>query len=126
MNENEIGDVVIECAIDIHRNLGPGLLESVYEQILARALEKRGLHVERQVSIPVKYDGETFEQGFRADLIIEGMVILEIKSVEKLSPVAQKQLLTYLKLTNMKLGYVLNFGAELMKHGIHRTINGSI
>lgn len=126
MNENELGTIILECAFDIHRKLGPGLLESVYEAVLARSLEKRGLNVQKQISIPFTFDGETFDQGFRADLIVEGKVIIELKSVEKLSPASKKQLLTYLKLTNLKLGYVLNFGADLMKNGITRTINGSL
>jgi GxxExxY protein len=124
MTENEIGSIVVDTAIRLHRDLGPGLLESVYETIMARLLEKTGLHVRRQVGVPIVFAGERFDEGFRADLIVEDKVILEIKSVEKLHPVHSKQLLTYLKLTNMKLGYVLNFGAELMKEGINRVING--
>lgn len=126
LDENGVGREIVDCAVKLHKALGPGLLESVYEVTLARLLEKRGLRIERQVSIPFVFDGERFEQGFRADLIVEGKVIIELKSVEKLSPAAKKQLLTYLKLTNLKLGYVLNFGAELMKQGITRTINGSL
>jgi GxxExxY protein len=126
MTENEIGNIVIETAIDIHKKLGPGLLESVYETIIARLLNKRGLHINRQVIIPIEFEGEYFEEGFRADIIVEGKVILELKSVEKLNPVHKKQLLTYLKLTEMKLGYLLNFGEELMKNGIVRIINGTL
>ena len=124
MLENDIGTIVVDTAIRLHRELGPGLLESVYEIVLARLLEKEGLHVQRQVGIPIFYENEKFEEGFRADIIIERKVILEIKSVQKLHPVYKKQLLTYLKLTNMKLGYILNFGEELMKTGIERVING--
>jgi len=124
MDENEISSVVVDCALKLHKALGPGLLESVYEVILAKELEKRGLKVKRQVLIPITFNGETFDQGFRADLIIEDKVIIELKSVENLSPVAHKQLLTYLKLTNLKLGLVLNFGESLMKQGTHRVING--
>lgn len=126
MTENEIGKVVVDASIQLHRALGPSLLESVYEVTLARLLEKRGLMVARQVSIPIEFDGEIFEEGFRADIVVEGKVILELKSVEKINPAHKKQLLSYLKLTGVKLGYLLNFGEELMKHGITRTINGQI
>ncbi|WP_309396630.1 GxxExxY protein [Cerasicoccus maritimus] len=124
MNEEAIGKEVVDAAIKLHRDLGPGLLESVYEAILARELEKRGLQVKRQVPIQIQYGGEFFEEGFRADIIIEDLVILELKSVERVTPVHKKQLLTYLKLTELKLGYLLNFGEELMKNGITRTLNG--
>jgi GxxExxY protein len=126
MTENDIGTIVITSAIDVHKHLGPGLLESVYQLVLARKLEKQGLKVEREVSIPFEFEGELFEQGFRADLIVENCVILELKSVETLHPSSKKQLLTYLKLANMKLGYLLNFGEELMKNGIIRVINGNL
>ena len=126
MNENEIGTIVVTEAIHIHQSLGPGLLETVYEAILARRLGRRGLSVERQVAIPIEFEGERFEEGFRADLIVEGKVLLELKSVEKINNAHKKQLLTYLKLTGIKLGYLLNFGEELMKKGITRTINGKL
>jgi GxxExxY protein len=126
MNENEIGTIVVDESTRLHRELGPGLLESVYEAILARRLAKQGLSVKRQISIPIEIDGERFEEGFRADLIIEDKVIIELKSVERVNNAHRKQLLTYLKLTGMKLGYLLNFGEELMKHGITRTINGKL
>jgi len=126
LTENEIGTIVVDTVIHLHQDLGPGLLESVYEAILSRRLAKRGIRVQRQVSIPIEFDGERFDEGFRADIIVEGKVILELKSVEKLNPVHKKQLLTYLKLTGMKLGFVLNFGEELMKTGIVRTINGHL
>jgi GxxExxY protein len=126
MKENEIGDIVIETSIYLHKKLGPGLLETVYEAILARLLSKKGLAVQRQVSIPIDFEEEHFEEGFRADIIVGGKVILELKSVEKVSVVHRKQLLTYLKLANMKLGYVLNFGTEVMKDGIARVINGKL
>lgn len=112
MTENEIGKIVVDEAIQLHRALGPGLLESVYESTLKKRLEKNGLTVERQVSIPIEFEGETFEEGFRADIIIDDKVILELKSVERISPTHKKQLLTYLKLTNKKLGFLLNFGEE--------------
>ena len=126
MNENEIGTAVVDCAVRLHQALGPGLLESVYEVTLARSLEKRGLKVNRQVPIPIVFEGEHFEEGFRADLIVEGKVLIELKSIEKLHPAHKKQLLTYLKLTGFKLGYLLNFGEELMKDGITRTIHGTL
>jgi GxxExxY protein len=124
MTENEIGTVIVDSAINIHQKLGPGLLETVYEAILAHSLTKRGLSVQRQVSIPIDFEGEYFDEAFRADIFVDGKVIIELKSVEKLNPAHKKQLLTYLKLTNTNLGYLLNFGSELMKNGIVRIING--
>jgi GxxExxY protein len=126
VKENEIGTIVIMEAIHIHQALGPGLLETVYEAIIARRLVKRGLSVERQAAIPIEFEGESFEEGFRADLIVERKVLLELKSVETINNAHKKQLLTYLKLTGIKLGYLLNFGEELMKNGITRTINGKL
>ena len=123
MTENEIGTVIIDTAVSLHKNLGPGLLESVYEVILMRLLARKGLSVQRQVSIPIEFEGEHFDEGFRVDLFVEGKVIIELKSVEKITDVHKKQLLTYLKLTNTKLGYILNFGTELMKGGIVRIVN---
>jgi len=124
MKENEIGSIVVGTAIELHRKLGPGLLENVYEVIFMKALVKKGLSVQRQVFFPIEFEGEHFDTGFRVDLLIEGKVIIELKSVEKIIPVHKKQLLTYLKLSNKKIGYLLNFGAELMKDGIVRIING--
>ncbi len=124
MDENEIGTIIVDCAIALHRDLGPGLLETVYEVTLARALERRDLHVDRQVRVPIEYQGVIFEEGFRADLVVEGKVIVELKSVERVTPVHKKQLLTYLSLSGLRLGYLLNFGEALMKDGITRTING--
>jgi GxxExxY protein len=126
MKENDIGTIIVDCALELHRNLGPGLLETVYEVTLARALERRGLVVQRQVAVPIEYQGETFSEGFRADLIVGKLVIVELKSIERVTPVHKKQLLTYLRLTGLKLGYLLNFGEALMRDGITRTINGSI
>ncbi|MDA0660027.1 MAG: GxxExxY protein [Planctomycetota bacterium] len=126
MHENEIGTVVVDCAVHLHQDLGPGLLETVYEVTLARKLERRGLSVQRQVPIGIEYEGQKFDEGFRADLIVEGKVIVELKSVEAVHPVHKKQLLTYLRLTGLKLGYLLNFGATLMKDGITRTIHGDL
>jgi GxxExxY protein len=124
MTENEIGKIVVDAAVAVHRALGPGLLESVYETVLAAELRERGLRVERQVSVPIEYRGTRFEEGFRADLIVEGKVLLELKSIEKLSHVHKKQLLTYLRLAGRKLGFLLNFGEGVIKDGIVRIVNG--
>ena len=126
MTENEIGTIVVDEAIAIHKGLGPGLLETVYEVILMHRLRKRGLKAERLIAIPIEYDGIKFDEGFKADLIIDSKVLLELKSVEDIHNAHKKQVLTYLKLTGMKLGYLLNFGDELMKNGITRTINGQL
>ena len=124
MNENEIGSIVVDTAVNLHKNLGSGLLASVYEAILMKQLVKKGLSVQRQVSIPIEFEGEYFDEGFRVDLFIEGKVIIELKSVEKITDAHKKQLLTYLKLTNTKLGFIMNFGAAVMKYGIIRIVNG--
>ena len=124
MTENEIGTIVIEAAIAVHRELGPGLLETVYEVILARALVDRGLKVDRQVPVAITYKGIRFDEGFRADLIVEGRLILELKSVERVSAAHKKQVQTYLKLTGCKLGYLLNFGEAVLRTGITRCVNG--
>ncbi len=126
MNENEIGTIIVDTAVKLHQELGPGLLESVYEVLMAHRLKERGLFVERQVPISIEFDGKKFEEGFRADLIVERKVIIELKSVETVHPAHKKQLLTYLRLTGLKLGYLLNFGAATMKDGIFRIINGKI
>ncbi len=126
MNENEIGKIVVDSAVCLHKELGPGLLESVYEVLLSYELQERGLKLKRQVSIPIEYRGKKFNEGFRADIIVENKVILELKSVETASRAHKKQVLTYLKLTGMKLGYLLNFGESLMKDGITRLLNGTI
>jgi GxxExxY protein len=126
MTENEIGAIIVDTAVSLHKKLGSGLLESVYESVLAKLLTKRGLSVQRQVSIPIEFEGEYFDEGFRVDLFINGKVIIELKSIEKITSAHEKQLLTYLRLTNTKLGYILNFGAGLMKDGIFRIINGAI
>jgi len=124
MNEDEIGAIIVDTAVYIHKELGSGLLESVYEAVLSKLLAQKGLYVQRQVSVPVEFKGEHFDEGFRVDLFVEGKVIIELKSVEKITPAHKKQLLTYLKLTNTKLGFVLNFGAATMKEGINRIVNG--
>jgi GxxExxY protein len=124
MHENQIGQIIIDAAVHVHRKLGPGLLESVYETILAHELGKRGLVVRRQVPIPIIYDELTFDEGFRADLLVNDLVILELKSVTDLTPAHRKQIQTYLRLGGCKLGYLLNFGEALMRDGIVRTVNG--
>lgn len=126
MKENEIGKVVVDCAVRLHMELGPGLLETVYEVILAHMLQESGLRVLRQVPIPIEFRGIRFDEGFRADIVVEDKVILELKSVENVSKAHKKQVLTYLKLTGKKLGYLLNFGDELMKDGISRILNGHV
>lgn len=126
MTENEIGKIVIDASIKVHRELGPGLLELVYEVVLSHELAERGLNVRRQVQVPINYHGITFDEGFRADLIVEDKVILELKAVEKVLPVHKKQLQTYLKLTGSKLGYLLNFNENLLKNGITRCVNNLI
>ena len=126
MNENDIGKIIVDTAIKLHKDIGPGLLESVYEVLLTYELEKRGLRVKRQVSVPIEHDSIKFNVGFRADLIVEDKIIVEIKSVESLNKAYKKQVLTYLKFTKLKLGYLLNFSEELMKDGISRIINGII
>jgi len=122
--ENDIAREIVDAAVSIHIELGPGLLESAYEKILKHELIKRGFKVEAQVSIFINYDNEIIEDAFRADLIVDGLVIIELKSVERIMDVHKKQLLTYLKLSDRKLGLLLNFGAPLMKQGIVRIANG--
>lgn len=124
MTENEIARHVVDAAVKVHKEFGPGLLEAAYEMALFMELQKRGLHVERQVPIAVHYDGVKLEMGYRADLIVENRVILEVKSIELVPPVAYQVLLTYLRFANMKLGILLNFGCETMKEGLKRVVNG--
>jgi len=124
MTENDIAKIVVDACFHIHSSLGPGLLESVYEAVLARELERRGLRVQRQVPVPIVWEGQTFDEGFRADLIVEESVMVELKSVERLAPVHGKQLLTYLRLSNRRLGLLVNFGEALIKDGIKRVVNG--
>ena len=121
--ENEIAREIVDAAYHIHKGLGPGLLESVYEVVLAHELRKRGLQVARQVPIAIEYDGIKFEEGFRADLIVEDKVIVELKCVEKTNPAHKKQLLTYLRLTDRRLGLLINFAQELIRDGITRVVN---
>jgi len=124
MSENEIAKIIVDAAFQIHKKLGPGLLESVYEIVLAYELKKRGLNVKRQVPVAIGYDDIKFDEGFRADLIVEEKVIVELKSVEKVVPVHKKQLLTYLRLADKRLGLLINFGVELIRDGISRVVNG--
>ena len=124
MTENEIGTICIAAAIDVHRHLGPGLLESVYEIVMAHELEERGLKVEQQVPVSIVYKGISFDEAFRADLVVADKVIIELKSVTEISRAHRKQIQTYLRLTDLKLGYIFNFGAALMKEGIVRAVNG--
>jgi GxxExxY protein len=123
MTEDEIGRLLVDVALQIHRRLGSGLLETVYEVVLTYELQRRSLQVERQVPIPVMYDGLKFDVAFRVDLMVEGKVIVELKSVERLNNAHEKQLLTYLRLADKRLGFLLNFGEQLMKHGITRIAN---
>ena len=120
---DDITGAIVDAALKIHMELGPGLLESVYGVVLARALEKRGFRVERQKVIRFEYDGMVFEEGFRTDLFVEGRVVVELKSVERLSPVHSKQVLTYLRLINLPVGLLINFGAATLKEGLHRIVN---
>lgn len=124
MTENEISKVVVDAAYTVHVALGPGLLESVYETVLCHELRKRGLKVERQVAVPIVYDGLQFEEGFRADIVVEDKVVLELKSVEHVLPVHSKQTLTYIRLMDRRLGFLINFGAARIKDGIWRIVNG--
>ncbi|MGB0863832.1 MAG: GxxExxY protein [Saprospiraceae bacterium] len=123
MQENEITGAIVDASLKVHRALGPGLLESVYEEVLAYELANRGFEVHRQVAIPVVYEDVVFDKGFRADIIVNGKVIIELKSVEELKPVHYKQLLTYLKLGDKRVGLLINFNVNLIKHGIKRIVN---
>ena len=123
MTENEISKIIVNTCYNIHVKLGPGLLESVYEEILFHELKEQGLRVERQKAIPVIWEDIKMEIGFRADLIVENKVIIELKSVEAIAPVHPKQLLTYLRITGLKLGLLINFNEKLIKEGITRIVN---
>jgi GxxExxY protein len=124
MTENEIANRIMDVSFQIHREIGPGLLESVYEAVLAKKLTDSGLVVERQLPIAICYEGITFDEGFRADLVVEKKVIVELKSMDKLQAVHFKQLLTYLRLTDCRLGLLINFGESLLKDGFKRVVNG--
>jgi len=122
--EDAIARAVTQAAFDIHRELGPGLLESVYEVLLADALSSAGFEVVRQKPIPIRFREKSFDEGFRADLVVNSLVLVELKSVESLARVHRKQVLTYLRLSGMKLGLLINFGGELLKGNIERLVNG--
>jgi GxxExxY protein len=124
MDENQISKVIVDCCYKIHTRLGPGLLESVYLEILIYELKKLGLKCEKEVGIPVHYEDIKLDLGFRADVIVENLVIVELKAVEKIMPVHKKQLMTYLRLTRMKLGLLANFNVNLIKDGIERVVHG--
>jgi GxxExxY protein len=121
--ENPIAAKIVDSAFSVHQKLGPGLLETVYEVVLAHEVAQKGLRVERQKSIPIAYDHIIFDEGFRADLIVEDKVIVEIKSLEAVKPVHKKQLITYLRLTGKRLGLLINFGSALIKDGLFRIAN---
>lgn len=124
MHENELAKIVVDAAYQMHSKLGPGLLESVYQTILYYELRKRGLSVEKEQPIPLQWDNAWFEEGFRADLVVENKLLVELKSIEQTAKVHRKIVLTYLRLTNCKLGLLINFGEELIKDGISRVVNG--
>ena len=121
---DDITGAIVDAAMQIHQKLGPGLLESVYEIVLARELVRRGFRVERQKAVQIEYDGVVFEEGFRADLLVESQVVVELKSVECLAPVHSKQLLTYLRLMHLQVGLLINFSGDTLKEGLHRIVNG--
>lgn len=123
MTENELARIVVDCALNVHKNLGPGLFESVYEAALVFELNKRGLQVGRQQPIEVSYENARLDIGFRADIIIDNKLIIEIKSTEAIASVHQKQVLTYLRLSTLKLGLLINFNVALLKDGIQRIVN---
>jgi iron complex transport system substrate-binding protein len=120
----ELAATAVDCGFHIHRELGPGLLESVYEMVLAEGLRQHGLHVEQQRSVPVTFRGMVFSDAFRADLIVESSLIIEVKSVERNAPVHAKQLLTDLRLMKQPLGLLMNFGCETFRDGVKRVVNG--
>jgi GxxExxY protein len=121
--ENRIAKEVVDAALKLHRHFGPGVYESVYEPTLVYELKKRNLTTRQQTPVPLVYEGLTFDVGFKTDVVVNDLVILELKSVEKLEPVHFKQLLTYLRLTRLRLGLLINFGENLLKDGIHRVVN---
>lgn len=120
---DEVSGLVVDAAVKLHKALGPGLLESIYEAVLARNLERRGLGVERQKCVSFEYDGMRFDEGLRVDLLVDGVVVVELKSVETLAKVHSKQLLTYLRLLHLPVGLLINFGAATLKEGLHRIVN---
>ncbi|RAW00995.1 GxxExxY protein [Pseudochryseolinea flava] len=121
--EEQIGRIIVNCAYKLHKHLGPGLLEKVYEVCLAHELQKSELNIQRQLDVPIQYDGIQFKEGLRLDLLVEKKVIIEIKAIENVHPVWEAQIISHLKLTNLNLGYLINFNVPLIKNGIHRFIN---
>ncbi|CAN5444618.1 GxxExxY protein [soil metagenome] len=124
MTDDELARIIVQASFDLHRELGPGLLESVYEFLLASALEGQGLTVDRQRPIAISFRGKTFDEGFRADLIVENRILVELKAVEVLGKVHSKQTFTYLRLSNLRVGLLINFGGALLKGNIERIVNG--
>lgn len=124
MDENAIAREIVDAALNIHQQLGPGLIESVYEIVLAHELRERGLRVARQVPVPIVYGKIRFDEGYCLDILVNDLVVIEVKSVEEVHPVHKKQLLTYLRLADKRLGLLINFNCELIKHGISRIVNG--
>ena len=125
MTENEIAKIIVDAAIEVHRELGgPGLLEDVYEEALAEELRLRGLKVERQLPVRINYKGRILSKPLRLDMKVEGLVLVDNKAVTEWNPIFEAQMQTYLRLTGLKLGLVINFGERLVKHGIHRVVNG--
>ncbi|MFD2036608.1 GxxExxY protein [Belliella marina] len=122
-DEERIGKLIVNSSFKVHKNLGPGLLEKVYEVCLAHELRKSGLDVKRQITIPIVYDGIKFDEGLRLDLLIEDKIIIEIKAVEQVNPVWEAQIISHLRLTRLKLGYLINFNVPLIKKGIRRYRN---
>ena len=122
----DVVSVAIDCGFHLHKELGPGVLESVYEAVLAERLKRRGFSVERQKALPILFDGVALSEGFRVDLFVDGQLIIEVKSVERLSPLHSKQLLTYIRLANRPVGLLMNFGGETFREGVRRIVNGAI
>lgn len=122
----QVVSVAIDCGFHLHKELGPGVLESVYEALLAERLKKRGLSVERQKALPILFDGLALTEGFRVDLLIDQQLIIEVKSVERLSPLHSKQLLTYIRLAKQPVGLLMNFGGETFREGLRRIVNGAV
>jgi GxxExxY protein len=119
-----VASIAVDCGFKLHEGLGPGLLESVYEAVLAQCLARHGLSVERQKPVPIRFDNLIMDEGFRADLLVEGVLLIELKCTERFAPVHAKQLLTYLRLMDLPLGLLMNFGAATFREGIKRVVNG--
>jgi GxxExxY protein len=125
-NIEDVVSVAIDCGFHLHKELGPGVLESVYEALLAERLKRRGLAVERQKALPIFFDGVALAEGFRVDLLVDEQLIIEVKSVERLTPLHSKQLLTYIRLANQPVGLLMNFGCETFREGLRRVVNGAV